>query len=545
MRQITQEEQDAVLDVLRRNRERLLAVPGAHHADVGYEYKAGDASGHLAIRVFVTDKRAESELPDAEILPTEIEGVPVDVIESAPLPHGDNPRDGRFEPLVGGVGIANANPRCDGFGTLGTVVHDAVTGLPLGLSNYHVLVQDVGTKGDPIVQPSAGSKAANLVGTLERWDQTLDAAVFTLTGARTFARGIVDHPGGAQGIGNPLVGTPVTKSGRSTQTTFGIIDGVSDQKITIMPDKLRPSPGEISAPGDSGSVWLRVDDYAAVGLHFAGEDPRVRVDRAWAADMNAVARSLRIVVTMTMPSLPGAQGDTLPPGGVLHGDDVITSPDGMFRLVYQVDGNLVLYRVCDGRPTWASGTKGKPVGVCVMQADGNLVIYDPVQRPVWSSGTHEGKDAGSRLVLQTDGNLVLYRPDDTPSWDSGTRQNPLPVGAPASGDTMQPGQVMHRGDTLTAADGSCYLVYQPDGNLVLYRRSDDVPVWASGTRGRSTGVCMMQSDGNLVVYDADSKAVWASDTDDGDANSRLVVRPGGVLTIYRPDGSIAWSTGPV
>lgn len=64
---------------------------------------------------------------------------------------------------------------------------------------------------------------------------------------------------------------------------------------------------------------------------------------------------------------------------------------------------------------WASNTVGA-VGVCIMQPDGNLVIYDQANQPRWSSNTW-GHD-NSRLVVQDDGNVVIYRSDGRPVWAS-------------------------------------------------------------------------------------------------------------------------------
>ncbi|WP_066389242.1 patatin-like phospholipase family protein [Neobacillus mesonae] len=64
-------------------------------------------------------------------------------------------------------------------------------------------------------------------------------------------------------------------------------------------------------------------------------------------------------------------------------------------------------------PIWASGTVGK-MKVCIMQTDGNLVIYDTLNQPRWSSNTWQ--HPGSRLVVQDDGNVVIYRPDGKPVW---------------------------------------------------------------------------------------------------------------------------------
>ena len=225
------------------------------------------------------------------MLPDNIEGVPIDVIQSNPgLEQG---RDDRFNPLVGG--IAARNTRHNSFGTLGAIVFDAASKVPMGLSNHHVFVGPEGQTGDNISQPATGN-AGDRIGTLTRWNIQLDCAVCTLNNSRTISRGIVDYPDGVTGVVQPLVGMAVTKSGRTTETTFGIIDGVSNLEFTIVPDPQRPSPdGEISAGGDSGSVWLDVAGNRAVGLHYAGEtSPDPNAERAWAKRMVNVMNALSI-----------------------------------------------------------------------------------------------------------------------------------------------------------------------------------------------------------------------------------------------------------
>ncbi len=106
--------------------------------------------------------------------------------------------------------------------------------------------------------------------------------------------------------------------------------------------------------------------------------------------------------------------ETLPP------DAFIRSADGRFRLHYQNDTNLVLYRDPEAVPLWATGLTPGGVGVTIMQSDGNLVVYNARGYPVWASGT-DG-NPGSRLVVQNDGNLVIYRPDGAPIWASNTVQ---------------------------------------------------------------------------------------------------------------------------
>ena len=72
---------------------------------------------------------------------------------------------------------------------------------------------------------------------------------------------------------------------------------------------------------------------------------------------------------------PAASSPDLQPGEVLAAGASISSTDGRYSLVYQGDGNLVLYGPAGAM--WASNTDGKPVGSVIMQGDGNLVIYGP------------------------------------------------------------------------------------------------------------------------------------------------------------------------
>lgn len=123
---------------------------------------------------------------------------------------------------------------------------------------------------------------------------------------------------------------------------------------------------------------------------------------------------------LAIPTGPMAAGDDMQPGEVLVPEGSITSPNGEYRFVYQADGNLVLYRVSDGKPLWASDTVGALMGVCIMQDDGNLVIYGPGPRAVWDTGSSSNE--GSSLYVQNDGNVVIYRPDETLVWATNTAQ---------------------------------------------------------------------------------------------------------------------------
>lgn len=109
--------------------------------------------------------------------------------------------------------------------------------------------------------------------------------------------------------------------------------------------------------------------------------------------------------------------DLLLPGDILRPGDWLTSYNGRYEFVYQGDGNLVLYD--QGAALWASGTHGRSAGVVVMQHDGNFVIYDAADMPIWTSQGTYGHE-GAWLIVQDDGNVVIYSTSGDPLWATNT-----------------------------------------------------------------------------------------------------------------------------
>jgi hypothetical protein len=93
--------------------------------------------------------------------------------------------------------------------------------------------------------------------------------------------------------------------------------------------------------------------------------------------------------------------------------------------VYQSDGNLVLYDDVNRIPLWSSGTAATSTGHAVLQGDGNFVIYSAQGTPLWSTGT--AGNANAVLVVQNDSNVVVYRADGQPIWDRFSAESALPL----------------------------------------------------------------------------------------------------------------------
>ena len=270
----------------------------------------------LSIRFHVHQKLSGLQLESANTLPIPrcIEGIETDVPEgnynlqywgwpgweSAPA----SSRAGRNDPLVGGISISNE--RQYGYGTLGSVVRDRSTGELMCLSNWHVLVGDWwAMQGQRIYQPGRGDggSAADTIAALERdaMYANYDAAVAKLTGGRQASNEQLEL-GAVKGICAPQIGLQVSKSGRQSAITRGVITDIEGAIVlpyqgiervirdVLVIDALNQGD-EVSAGGDSGSLWLEESSNCAVGLHFAGQNAP---ERALAMDIGCVLEALNV-----------------------------------------------------------------------------------------------------------------------------------------------------------------------------------------------------------------------------------------------------------
>ncbi|MEV8004288.1 mannose-binding protein [Streptomyces parvus] len=73
------------------------------------------------------------------------------------------------------------------------------------------------------------------------------------------------------------------------------------------------------------------------------------------------------------------------------------------RMTMQQDGNLVVYNERN-KPIWAAMTFGANHRA-IFQPDGNLVIHNGDDRPIWASKTHDF--GGAQMVLRPDAKVVI------------------------------------------------------------------------------------------------------------------------------------------
>lgn len=265
--------------------------------DVGFRIleHRGTMTDELTVRVHVRDKPRGAQLEDLGARRPELmidkARIPfaVDIVEGAYALQwhlsAPPPRAGTFARLRGGISISNERDYT--YATLGGIVLDRASRTPMILSNWHVLAGSAWARpGLRILQPGSADSGGvqQTVARLTRhaMDEGIDAAVATLDGARPWTNdqyGI----GAVAGIATPALGMRLTKSGRGSGQTHGMIDGVDGEYSIRYGGLLRRirhvcrivpvTPGaEASRGGDSGSWWLDPGSLRAAALHFAGAD---------------------------------------------------------------------------------------------------------------------------------------------------------------------------------------------------------------------------------------------------------------------------------
>jgi hypothetical protein len=153
--------------------------------------------------------------------------------------------------------------------------------------------------------------------------------------------------------------------------------------------------------------------------HYSGAAPQASPQQKENTMTSKKCMLLTAVATVLALSSPAAAWAAAPgqldSGARLGSGATLFSPGGSHALTMQTDGNLVLYAPGQ-RAIWSSGTAGQRGAILAEQTDGNLVVIAPGNRPVWSSGT-AGRP-GTVLQVQDDGNAVQYAPGHVAIWST-------------------------------------------------------------------------------------------------------------------------------
>ncbi len=212
---------------------------------------------------------------------------------------------------------------------------------------------------------------------------------------------------------------------------------------------------------------------------------------------------------------------SLAAGQSLTAGQVLTSPDGVYSLTMQTDGNLV--ESTGTRVLWSAGTSGAG-NKAVIETDGDLVIFSPSGADLWSSRT-PGNAGSISFGLRDDGTLIINGPGRA-LWRLRPRTG-----------TLTNAQSLLSGQHLMSSDSLYSLDMQGDGNLVEY--TGGRAIWWSGTTGAGNRA-VMQADGNLVVVSSTGAALWSSRTGGHSGSFSLVLMNYASLVVNGPSGQL-WS----
>jgi hypothetical protein len=204
----------------------------------------------------------------------------------------------------------------------------------------------------------------------------------------------------------------------------------------------------------------------------------------------------------------GALGNTLPRGKQMNRQLFLESENKEYRFQFRA-GKPTLIRMKDGVSLWAPPLLGvEQVHIVGLDSNNNLEFNTADDKSCcWRSNTFGGRSDSSvtdaRLVLENDGRLRLVATrngQETVLWHAGGCKG-TKLMEKSVHDRGLPFKLIY-GDYLESPNRRYRLVFQPDGNLVLYRGNFEA-VWASGTKGYSDsdrfGELFLELDTRLIL----------------------------------------------
>ena len=148
----------------------------------------------------------------------------------------------------------------------------------------------------------------------------------------------------------------------------------------------------------------------------------------------------------------------------------------------------------------------------------------------------ERQTNGSNFTIQTSFNIQPPEPERVP----------MGADAPTVAATLAAGEQAERNREYPSPNGEYFLIFQDDGNLVIYRTADRQFVWGLNLvpdlNLGAINTVMMSQEGDLIADDSQWSSLWAAPTADAVPGSYAQLTDAGTLEVRRPDGTLAWSS---
>ena len=97
----------------------------------------------------------------------------------------------------------------------------------------------------------------------------------------------------------------------------------------------------------------------------------------------------------------------------------LKSSNGKLKLILQENGNLEI--LCGGYSIWSTNTNGFNIEELYFNREGKLAILNKDKSVAKNIVSDWDNTFGAeKLILQDDGNLVIYNHDNQPLWSTGT-----------------------------------------------------------------------------------------------------------------------------
>ncbi|MFF3917201.1 N-acetylmuramoyl-L-alanine amidase [Streptomyces sp. NPDC001852] len=354
---------------------------------------------------------------------------------------------------------------------------------------------------------------------------------------------LLGAPIGSNPVGDPLqAGELVTIAPPFTTANEPPVDNASAQPANFVYLRTGPSTSDpliadpylhTSGPGTTTAYdW---GDKAVAGQRFVVAAQQGDWTAIWYSGQEAWFDN------------PGGQW-TIPSGDTSQ--TLITAKDGAASI--PVYGRA--YPEAGAYPTGVTAQPVTPLSKYTVAA-GQLYLAQPaVKGDFYNSVNIDGSATDDRTLvtgattyypIQYNGRLAYAATADVKTI--------TPVAPSATGVTMQPGQFLIPGHSLSSAGMT--LTMQTDGNLVAYLKTGSTgngpAVWASGTGGHTGAYAIMQNDGNLVIYKSGGGpstggALWSTGTW-GHSGAYATLQNDGNFVVYASGGGpttggALWST---